>query len=133
MAQKRVTFEVAKALKEAGYPQGETKYVYTLRAFIQHIPYRSYDAGELTPRIKTLPSPAIADAPTYLDVWLWLWREKKWFIQLCEVQDKFHYETFYLNYDNWLPSGILSEKRYSDPEEALEVAIENIVRKRFSK
>lgn len=45
---KRVSFNVAKALKEAGYPQSD------------------YDEmmGSIT-------------KPSYLDVWLWLWREKK--------------------------------------------------------
>lgn len=62
MEQKRVSFEVAKAIKEAGYPQkchGYTKEGYKVNPYILSDERTEYAA------------------PTCLDVWLWLWREKK--------------------------------------------------------
>ncbi len=50
MEQKRVSYTVAKAIKEAGYPQYENE--------LEGVPKVLY-------------------VPTYFDVWLWLWREKE--------------------------------------------------------
>lgn len=65
MELKRVSFSVAKALKEAGYPQ-------------EGVWYYSPDGriGE------AVPDPEDYLAPTYLQAWLWLWREKKYRILL---------------------------------------------------
>lgn len=61
-----VSFEVAKAIEEAGYPQGQEKYcyrsngeMYIFENMFDHIP--DY----------------CCDAPTYIEVWVWLWRKKK--------------------------------------------------------
>ena len=77
MAQKIVSFEVAKALKEAGYPQGKenTAYYNELGMLVKP---NIYCGGK-----------EIADAPTYIEVWLWLWREKKEYLNIlpcCETQ-----------------------------------------------
>lgn len=58
---KRVSFEVAKALKEAGYPITGSSFCYNLD-------------GELVEEWK--PNKDYIDAPTYLEVWPWLWQEK---------------------------------------------------------
>lgn len=62
MEQRFVTFEVAKALNEAGYPQECTDQVYTELGELLSAEYGEWHK--------------CYDAPTYLDVWLWLWREK---------------------------------------------------------
>lgn len=63
---KRVSFETAKWLKANGYPQEQTEGVYNID-------------GDWV-GILTLKDSAsfydTVDAPTYMDVWLWLWREK---------------------------------------------------------
>lgn len=102
---KIVSFEVAKALKEAGYPQeGDWWY--------------SQDGDDLSDCL--MPNYQEFYAPTYLDAWLWLWREKKKWIDIIYSLDE----------DGWTfgqnPSpcdcGL-----YSDPEEAIEAAIDYIV------
>lgn len=58
----RVSFEVAKALKEAGYPQSQFAPQYK-------------ENGEFENGLTDLGEGCYY-APTYTDVWLWLWREK---------------------------------------------------------
>ena len=71
MEQKRVSFKVAKAIKEAGYPQwsvegaDNTKLAYDCVGEMWEIRYFDQNPQDYY------------TAPTYLDVWLWLWREKK--------------------------------------------------------
>ena len=66
MELKIVSFKVANALKEAGFPQKweYLKYYYTTKGVITNDFYIT-----TTEEIKCV-------APTYLEVWLWLWREK---------------------------------------------------------
>lgn len=65
---KKVSFAVAKAIKEAGYPQDlyDGIYYYTEqnRIFQYERSFAYY------PKIFCV-------APTYFEVWLWLWRKKK--------------------------------------------------------
>lgn len=61
MTQKIVSFEVAEYIKKAGYPQ-EGDWWYT------------QDGDDLSDCL--MPNYQGFYAPTYLDVWLWLWREK---------------------------------------------------------
>lgn len=70
---KRVSFKVAKALKEVGYPQRFIDCAYYEDNKLHHIedPYKN---------CRTI----IAYAPTYIEAWLWLWREKKIYITFCE-------------------------------------------------
>lgn len=68
--QKRVSFKVAQAIKEAGYPQYNTN---VLDGYdILGKPTTIYSSAEKCEYI----------APTYLDVWLWLWREKNYRIEI---------------------------------------------------
>lgn len=107
---KRVSFEVAKALKEAGCPQWSTEEANDAKL--------AYDCdGELWEIRYFDQNPQdYYTAPTYLDVWLWLWREKgiKYEIVksgthvLCKEEPyKFHYE--------------------KDPEEAIIAAVNYLV------
>lgn len=58
---KRVSLKVAKALKEAGYPQTDLSCWYD--AFGTVFTVRPRNESYYV-------------APTYLEVWLWLWRKK---------------------------------------------------------
>ncbi len=113
MEQKRVSYKVAKAIKEAGYPQGDTDEVYVLETLCM--------GSSVSPKGVTLPSHfammvsgSFADIPTYLDVWLWLWREKKFSIDVdC------------YNCDKWTTD--INSVEFNDPEEAIIAAIEYLV------
>lgn len=70
MKMKRVSFKVAKAIKEAGYPQHNQ--------LITDIGWYNM-AGIYTNQLPTHwegDNMFVAVAPTYLEVWLWLWKEK---------------------------------------------------------
>lgn len=119
---KRVSFNVAKAIKKAGYPQ-EKKDGTAL------YPVNGEFKGKLCGYNSDAPERDKQSivAPTYLEVWLWLWREKKCFIQheLCFRSDS---ESSFvcidkINHIAWVKS--LSD----DPEEAIIAAIERLVEK----
>lgn len=107
---KRVSFEVAKYLKEIGYPQEIWKYCWFYN-----------ESGELL-NISITGYYGIP-APTYLEVWLWLWREKKIYIGL-EAES-------YPHDGMCVPSYI--DAPYSDPEDALIAAIEYLVNNKILK
>lgn len=112
---KRVTFKVAKAIKNAGYPQDEIN--------ITKIGWYN-QAGIYTTELPFLwegDDMFVAIAPTYLEVWLWLWREKRFPID-AECMEKLQRKIAYNIWEN----GILSE-RYDDPEEAIISAINYLV------
>lgn len=109
MEQKLVTFEVAKALKEAGYPQGEVH--------ITEIGWYN-KAGVFTKELPFLwkgDDAFVALAPTYIDAWLWLWNTKN--IQI-EVADK-----------SYFAKAKVMGKFFveTNPEEAIAKAIEYLV------
>ena len=96
---KRVSFEVAKAIKEAGYPQNS------------QVMYK--ENGALTTSFIRYSNTCAA--PTYIDVWLWLWREKKIWIQVRHMGN-----------GNWFRCYV-TEQDFSDPEEAIIATIEHLV------
>lgn len=103
--QKIVTFEIAKALKEAGYPQGKENTAY----------YN--EEGMLVKPCVFCGGKEIADAPTYIKVWLWLWREKGIYIHVgfdCCIS---------FNKEDYIPIILMVD----DPEEAISKAIEYLV------
>lgn len=101
MEQKRVSFKVAKALKEAGYPQ------------MSKIGYRE---GESLISYQ-IPGVEFYVIPTYLDVWLWLWREKG----IKTSIDMAHNTMTNIGKDYWLTDN------NSDPEDAIIAAIDHLV------
>lgn len=135
MEQKRVSFKVAQAIKEAGYSQyGSCDDYYNQEG---HVVSKFCDINKL-----------IYPAPTYLDVWLWLWRTKKvelslnYGMKLNDVDEtlyclpldrhsKSHPHMKYLiqdmNYDcnKCCSSGLNHE--HADPEEAIINAIDYLV------
>lgn len=112
---KQVSFKVAKALKESGYPQEKHNGMY-------------FKDGDKTPQniiVKSIIGSNVDEylisAPTVLEVWLWLWKEKG----------------IYLNIDSKVRNitGVLiiiDEKiikfiEENDPEDAIIAAIEYLV------
>ena len=100
---KRVSFKVAKAIKEAGYPQDELK---------NPDSHWFYDEETKCDILRV----------TYLEVWLWLWREKRIPISVHEVEDDFGGEV--IGFNVWARGGIFEE---NGPEEAIIAAIEYLV------
>lgn len=105
---KIVSFKVAKAIKEAGYSQEElTDEVYLVNCDKE---------GKLAHYRSALFYDCVI-APTYLEAWLWLWREKKIHIDVDnDLSDRctsFDDNTF-------------EEYIADDPEEAIIAAIEDL-------
>ena len=97
MTQKIVTFEVAKALKEAGYPI--------------ELPSQIETGGVRIPKF-----------PSYIDTWLWLWREKKTEI---EMQALSYARGRVRVWPEYFKSSKVFES--TDPEEAIAKAIDYLV------
>lgn len=107
-----VSFKVAKAIKKAGYPQGQEEHAYRSNGEI----YIFEDMFDHIPDY-------CCDAPTYMEVWLWLWREKRICIN-CKL-DKYNLLPMWwctneddINYNT---------PNFNDPEEAIIAAIEYLV------
>ena len=105
---KRVSFKVAKALRKAGYPQEKHNGMY----------FKDGDDTPLNIIVKSVLGGNVDEylisAPTYLEAWLWLWREKR-----TDVTPE---------YDQI--SGLFSSCGVSerdDPEDAIAAAIEYLV------
>lgn len=123
MEQKLVTYKVAKALKEAGYLQPITGFGYATKQ--QTIDFCNFDEGDIFD-LDTFP-PELDDyvfCPTYLDAWLWLWKDKKLYIDICSDWDA-------TSMSIWGDGGsrplLIDPIEYSDPEEAIASAIEYLV------
>lgn len=115
---KRVSFEVAKALKEAGYPQGETDSVYVTKDI------DNFEEGELVDILYTTwVSDNVVDAPYAVEVWFWLWREKKICIN-CNL-DKYNLiPQWWCNNEDGIN---YNTPNFDDPEEAIVATIEGLV------
>ena len=108
MELKRVSFKVAKAIKDNGYPQIFVDCAYYEDNNLHHTedPYNN---------CRTI----IAYAPTYLEVWLWLWKEKNIKFSVEPNDDLSECYTTDIGY-------LISEFG-DDPEEAIVSAIEYLV------
>ena len=109
---KRISFGIAKALKEAGYPQsymrgtffneqGEPLVVTDIKERIEYDIY----------------------APTYFEVWLWIWREKGIHIDIDATIRDGARASIMLDNSGKVDKYINSK----DPEEAIAQAIEFLV------
>lgn len=110
---KRVSYQVAKAIKEAGYPQEELE---------NPDSHWFYDEDNKCDILRM----------TYLEVWLWLWREKKIRIEPDDNKYKIYDATEWtdtLGYHLIEMSGNV----FIDPEEAIKQAIEYLVDKNLIK
>ena len=102
MEQKRVSFAVAKAIKEAGYPQACGLWYNKSGVEFSY----TEDYSECYAR------------PTYLNVWRWLWREKKYRIEIAIDKSTDKAYPIINNHTDFIFD---SEE---DPEEAIIAAIE---------
>lgn len=93
---KRISFKVAKAIKEAGYPQD----------------YKNED-------VYTNLNGGIWVKPLYLEVWLWLCREKKMLLSIQEFCGEW-------NVYSPQAHGHIAQN-FTDPEGAIIAAIEYLV------
>lgn len=120
----KVSFNVAKAIKEAGYPQ-----VLEYWKYLEDNTYWYYPDGKLEKKGNVpdyIDISKLTFAPYIMEVWMWLWREKGLFIKVYPVVDKFSFSILFIEDDAWENCGnIISE--YVDPEEAIIAAIEYIV------
>lgn len=129
---KRVSFKVAKALKEAGYPQGNLVGLHKVKSFPMY--YKDdyvpdYEYFYLN-YIDFIDKDLMTACPTYLDAWLWLWREKK----IAIPADYFGYENNY--WSSYVPIGDDKFEFFEplhDPEEAIIAAIEYLVTNKLLK
>ena len=114
---KRVSFNVAKAIKQAGYPQ-EKKDGTAL------YPVKGEFKGKLCGYNSDAPERDKLSivAPTYFEVWDWLWREKKCYIQ-PELCFKSNNESSFVCIDK-INHIALVKSSSQDPEEAIIAAIE---------
>lgn len=94
---KRVTFKVAKALKEAGYPQESTEGIVSLSRYSSE-------------------THSFILIPFVMEAWLWLWREKRLWLQVRHIGSC-----------NWFKCWVTDAQDYDDPEEAIEQAIKYLV------
>lgn len=117
---KRVSFETAKAIKEASYPQKACRYQYNYEGILVDL---VREGGICYGPI----------APTYLEVWLWLWREKN--IRF-DIEDLWDAELSYPERgcaSNTNQLGGICTPEVSDPEEAVVAAIEYLVKQNLLK
>ncbi len=117
MEQKQVTFKVAKVIKEAGgiFPANEYYALFKDES----------NKGSWQTETICCPSLGIIGecyaAPTYLDVWLWLWREKKIQIDVEFISS------------NLVGNFVLGQRVFTngcyqiDPEDAIIAAIDYLV------
>lgn len=105
---KRVTFKVANAIKEAGYPQDYNNAIYSEDGHIHvNITYEY--------RLYVKEHKLGYDAPSVLEVWLWLWQNKG----ICiEIKDNCYY----------VLAKVKNQRFHGDnPEDAIIAAIEYLV------
>lgn len=121
---KRVSYKIAKALKEAGYPQewNDTEFFYTENGELK----RGDDyEGNPIEDIMYYQRYAVP-APFVMEIWLWLWREKKINIDISKGLG--------IDVRSWVEEGREARmfKRY-DPEEAIIAAIDYLVANKLLK
>lgn len=111
---KRVSFKVAKAIKDAGYLQDIEFWKY-----LEDNTYWYYPDGKLEKKGNVpdyIDISKLTFAPYIMEVWIWLWREKKECIDVlsaCDSGALVHINNK-LNY-------------FNDPEEAINAALEYLV------
>lgn len=106
---KRVSFETAKALKEAGYPQENNRICYS----------EIGDLITISGNTNLDFSTDFLAAPTYLDVWLWLWREKGIAIDVKEFDGE--WDSVFVHAYSYVSTP------KTDPEEAISTAVDCLV------
>lgn len=129
---KIVPFELAQKLTELGYNKS-SDHVYVIAD--KHLEYSSgsridIQRGSLYPALKAwemlgIDGPLI-EAPTYIDVWLWLWREKKFPISLMCDEHPLVMQWYPHSHKTGELGSFTDTVFFDDPEEALVEAIDYI-------
>lgn len=122
---KIVSYEVAKAIKEAGYPQDNVKYIHKVKSFPM------YYNGDYVPDYEYFYLNYISDfdfqlcvaAPTYVEVWFWLWRTKKISINIDHLHGIFWGAN---TYGEYVKNGD-GKPEHNDPEDAIMDAVNYLV------
>lgn len=113
---------MAKALKEAGYPQyfeGFEDYGYFMNG--NHSQIYNHDENDCPMYYHIL-----CVAPTYMEAWLWLWREKGIYLEI----EKLYATESYIQHGcvcGTEQCGGFYTPEVTDPEEAIIAAIEYLV------
>lgn len=123
---KRVSFKIAKVLKELSFPQDKAIAFYSKSGTLYDYSkcFEAYSVEDYIDKLGAITQKAAA--PTYFEVYLWLWREKN--IHLSTIIYK-GFVRVYL--DNTVI--IRHDKKITDPEEAIEKAIEYLVEQNLIK
>ena len=110
---KHVSYKVAKAIKEAGFPQDVTPYQYVTKD------YSTFKEGEVIDSFfQCAAGDNVIDMPSVLEAWLWLWREKQIIIKVTGC-------CCFIEINGVLKSGIPDK----EPEEMIAKNIEWLVQK----
>lgn len=124
---KRVPLEIAKKLKEIGYPQGwKCDKHYCLESEGEY----GYQIGDLVTAGAVHKNCLEAvSAPTYIEVWLWLWKEKKISVSiLCDEDSRLEKQWYTVAEKLTGEIGAFTDEVFfSDPEEAIIIAINYLV------
>lgn len=118
---KRVSFSVAHALKEAGYPQDYTQ---GSMYFTKDGKCYEYDC-ELYP----IYGDVYCVCPLVMEVWLWLWREKRIMIDIKGFKNSYVVESD-IKSDDY---NIFDMDYSDDPEYAIIAAIECLTKNNLIK
>lgn len=120
---KQVSFKVAKAIKEAEYPQDVEFWKY-----LEDNTYWYYQNGMLEKKGNIsdyVDERKLIFAPTYLEVWLWLWKEKKIYIDIAHYYNSDEITVWDTNYK---PIDCIDcFNKYTNPEDAIAEAINRLV------
>ena len=128
---KRVSFNVAKAIKEAGYPQDCcNEYWIKFKNKPEPLIINGDEALDFYENISDETDENYVEeyyaVTEYLEVWLWLWRKKKIKVSLdlsCRTLTS-------INADYWIGD---IDNILKDPEEAIIAAIEYIINENLLK
>lgn len=115
---KNVSFKIAKYLKDIGYPQ---ELYYGVWYFADE------DSVNAIPFCGIPLKKVYWIDPTYIEVWLWLWQEKKHYIKVLPIGVEFCWQILLRENNEWHSLGILSKTNFYDPEAAIIAAIEYLV------
>lgn len=126
---KKISFKVAKAIKEAGYPLTRFQTV-NREQFESGHGYKYSTDKNIYNESPSVLYPGDKDTidlyycPTYIESWLWLWREKNLHIYHDNVCDMcFICDENIKDYEH----NIIYSESCTDPEEAIVTAIEYLV------
>lgn len=133
---KRISLNVAKALKAAGYRQRLNDAVILSESYNDEmyefdpgdtISFQMHINSTFIESYDNIPKSILLECPTYLEVWLWLWRVKEIVIQIEDDVCTAWTKDADVIYQKWYGKSV------EDPEEAIISAIEDLVKNNLIK